>query len=79
MNFQEMNTKDLLKLFQKEWKKFENMKAKEKELGGGSYFSSLGVMNRKKLDTLYKKMDLLRSLTNAMYAELKLRGVEASF
>ena len=79
MNFKEMNTKDLLKLFQKEWKKFENMKAKEKELGGGSYFSSLGVMNRKKLDTLYKKMDLLRSLTNAMYAELKLRGVEASF
>ncbi len=79
MNFQEMNTKDLLKLFQKEWKKFENMKAREKELGGGSYFSSLGVMNRKKLDTLYKKMDLLRSLTNAMYAELKLRGVEASF
>ena len=79
MNFQEMNTKELLKLFQKEWKKFENMKAKEKELGGGSYFSSLGVMNRKKLDTLYKKMDLLRSLTNAMYAELKLRGVEASF
>lgn len=74
-----MNTKDLLKLFQKEWKKFENMKAREKELGGGSYFSSLGVMNRKKLDTLYKKMDLLRSLTNAMYAELKLRGVEASF
>ena len=74
-----MNTKELLKLFQKEWKKFENMKAKEKELGGGSYFSSLGVMNRKKLDTLYKKMDLLRSLTNAMYAELKLRGVEASF
>lgn len=79
MNFQEMNTKDLLKLFQKEWKKFENMKAGEKELGGGSYFSSLGCMNRKKLDTLYKKMDLLRSLTNAMYAELKLRGVEASF
>lgn len=79
MNFKEMNTKDLLKLFQKEWKKFENMKAKEKELGGGSYFSSLGVMNRKKLDTLYKKMDLLRSLTNAMYAELKMRGVEASF
>lgn len=79
MNFKEMNTKELLKLFQKEWKKFENMKAKEKELGGGSYFSSLGVMNRKKLDTLYKKMDLLRSLTNAMYAELKLRGVEASF
>ena len=79
MNFKEMNTKDLLKLFQKEWKKFENMKAKEKELGGGSYFSSLGYMNRKKLDTLYKKMDLLRSLTNAMYAELKLRGVEASF
>ena len=79
MNLKEMNTKDLLKLFQKEWKKFENMKAKEKELGGGSYFSSLGVMNRKKLDTLYKKMDLLRSLTNAMYAELKLRGVEASF
>ena len=79
MNFKEMNTKDLLKLFQKEWKKFENMKTKEKELGGGSYFSSLGVMNRKKLDTLYKKMDLLRSLTNAMYAELKLRGVEASF
>lgn len=79
MNFKEMNTKDLLKLFQKEWKKFENMKAREKELGGGSYFSSLGVMNRKKLDTLYKKMDLLRSLTNAMYAELKLRGVEASF
>lgn len=79
MNFKEMNTKDLLKLFQKEWKKFENMKAREKELGGGGYFSSLGVMNRKKLDTLYKKMDLLRSLTNAMYAELKLRGVEASF
>lgn len=79
MNLKEMNTKDLLKLFQKEWKKFENMKAREKELGGGSYFSSLGVMNRKKLDTLYKKMDLLRSLTNAMYAELKLRGVEASF
>ena len=76
MNLKEMNTKDLLKLFQK---KFENMKAREKELGGGSYFSSLGVMNRKKLDTLYKKMDLLRSLTNAMYAELKLRGVEASF
>ena len=57
--------------FQKEWKKFESMKAKEKELGGGSYFSSLGVMNRKKLDTLYKKMD-----TNDMYAELKMRGVE---
>lgn len=76
MNLKEMNTKDLLKLFQKEWKKFENMKAKEKELGGGSYFSSLGVMNRKKLDTLYKKMDLLRYLTNAMYAELKMRGVE---
>lgn len=76
MNFQEMNTKDLLKLFQKERAKFEKMKAKEKELGGGSYFSSLGVMNRKKLDTLYKKMDLLRSLTNEMYAELKTRGVE---
>ena len=76
MNFQEMNTKELLKLFQKEWKKFENMKAKEKELGGGSYFSSLACMNRKKLDTLYKKMDLLRSLTNEMYAELKMRGVE---
>ena len=59
-----MNTKDLLKLFQKE------------ELGGGSYFSSLGVMNRRKLDTLYKKMDILRSLTNEMYAELKMRGVE---
>ena len=44
MNFQEMNTKNLLKLFQK--------------------------------DTLYKKMDLLRSLTNEMYAELKMRGVE---
>ena len=39
MNLKEMNTKDLLKLFQKEWKKFENMKSKEKELGGGSYFS----------------------------------------
>ena len=52
------------------------MKVKEKELGGGSYFSSLGVINRKKLDTLYKKMDLLRSLTNEMYAELKMRGVE---
>lgn len=64
MNFKEMNTKDLLKLFQKE------------ELGGGSYFSSLGVMNRRKLDTLYKKMDILRSLTNEMYAELKMRGVE---
>ena len=76
MNFQEMNTKDLLQLFQKEWKKFENMKAKEKELGGGSYFSSLACMNRKKLDTLYKKMDLLRSLTNEMYEELKMRGVE---
>lgn len=76
MNFKEMNTKDLLKLFQKERAKFEKMKAKEKEFGGGSYFSSLGVMNRKKLDTLYKKMDLLRSLTNEMYAELKMRGVE---
>lgn len=76
MNFQEMNTKNLLKLFQKEWKKFENMKSKEKELGGGSYFSSLGVVNIKKLDTLHKKMDLLRSLTNEMYAELKMRGVE---
>lgn len=76
MNFQEMNTKELLKLFQKEWKKFESMKSKEKELGGGSYFSSLGVMNRKKLDTLHKKMDLLRSLTNEMYAEVKMRGVE---
>lgn len=76
MNFKEMNTKELLKLFQKEWKKFESMKSKEKELGGGSYFSSLGVMNRKKLDTLYKKMDFLRSLTNEMYAELKMRGVE---
>lgn len=76
MNFQEMSTKDLLKLFQKEWKKFESMKAKEKELGGRSYLSSLGVMNRKKLDTLHKKMDLLRSLTNEMYAELKMRGVE---
>jgi hypothetical protein len=76
MNFQKMDTKELLKLFQKEWEKFENMKAKEKELGGGSYFSSLACMNRKKLDTLYKKMDLLRSLTNEMYAELKLRGVE---
>ena len=76
MNFQEMNTKNLLKLFQKEWKKFENMKSKEKELGGGSYFSSLGVVNRKKLDILHKKMDLLRSLTNEMYAELKMRGVE---
>ena len=64
MNFKEMNTKDLLKLFQKE------------ELGGGSYFSSLGVMNRRKLDTLYTKMDILRSLTNEMYAELKMRGVE---
>lgn len=76
MNFQKMDTKELLKLFQKEWKKFESMKAKEKELGGGSYLSSLGVMNRKKLDTLHKKMDLLRSLTNEMYAELKMRGVE---
>lgn len=76
MNFQEMDTKELLKLFQKEWGKFESMKSKEKELGGGSYFSSLGVMNRKKLDTLHKKMDLLRSLTNKMYAELKMRGVE---
>ena len=76
MNFQEMNTKDLLKLFQKEWKKFEKMKDKEQELGGGSYFSSLGVMNRRKLDTLYNKMDILRSLTNEMYAELKIRGVE---
>ncbi len=76
MNFQEMNTKNLLKLFQKERAKFEKMKVKEKELGGGSYFSSLGVMNRKKLDTLHKKMDLLRSLTNEMYAELKMRGVE---
>lgn len=76
MNFQEMDTKELLKLFQKEWEKFESMKSKEKELGGGSYFSSLGVMNRKKLDTLHKKMDLLRSLTNEMYAELKMRGVE---
>ena len=76
MNFQEMDTKKLLKLFQKEWKKFESMKAKEKELGGGSYFSSLGVMNRKKLDALHKKMDLLRSLTNEMYADLKMRGVE---
>lgn len=76
MNFQEMNTKDLLKLFQKEWKKFEKMKDKEQELGGGSYFSSLGVMNRRKLDTLYKKMDILRSLTNEMCAELKARGVE---
>lgn len=76
MNFQEMDTKELLKLFQKEWKKFESMKTKEKELGGGSYFSSLGVVNRKKLDTLHKKMDLLRSLTNEMYAELKMRGVE---
>lgn len=76
MNFKEMNTKDLLKLFQKERAKFEKMKAKEKELGGGSYFSSLGVMNRKKLDTLHKKMDILRSLTNEMYAELKMRGVE---
>ncbi len=55
MNFQEMNTKNLLKLFQKERAKFEKMKVKEKELGGGSYFSSLGVMNRKKLDTLHKK------------------------
>ena len=55
------------------------MKAREKELGGGSYFSSLGCMNRKKLDKLYKKMDLLRSLTNEMYAELKMRGVETSF
>ena len=71
-----MNTKDLLKLFQKEWKKFEKMKDKEQELGGGSYFSSLGVINRKKLDTLYKKMDILRSLTNEMHAELKMRGVE---
>lgn len=76
MNFKEMNTKDLLKLFQKERAKFEKMKVKEKELGGDSYFSSLACMNRKKLDTLYKKMDLLRSLTNEMYAELKLRGVE---
>ena len=76
MNFQKMDTKELLKLFQKEWEKFENMKAKEKELGGGSYFSSLACMNRKKLNTLYKKMDLLRSLTNEMYAELKMRGVE---
>lgn len=76
MNLKEMNTKDLLKLFQTEWKKFESMKSKEKELGGGSYFSSLGVMNRKKLDALHKKMDLLRSLTNEMYAELKMRGVE---
>ena len=76
MNFQEMNTKDLLKLFQKEWKKFEKMKDKEQELGGSSYFSSLGVMNRRKLDTLYKKMDILRSLTNEMYAELNARGVE---
>ncbi|PZM87462.1 MAG: hypothetical protein DLD55_01160 [candidate division SR1 bacterium] len=76
MNFKEMNTKDLLKLFQKERAKFEKMKVKEKELGGGSYFSSLACMNRKKLDTLYKKMDLLRSLTNEMYAELKMRGVE---
>ncbi len=76
MNFQEMNTKDLLKLFQKEWKKFEKMKDKEQELGGGSYFSSLRVMNRRKLDILYKKMDILRSLTNEMYAELKARGVE---
>lgn len=76
MDLKEMNTKDLLKLFQKEWKKFESMKAKEKELGGGSHFSSLACMNRKKLDTLYKKMDLLRSLTNEMYAELKMRGVE---
>ena len=76
MNFQEMNNKDLLKLFLKEWKKFEKMTDKEQELGGGSYFSSLGVMNRRKLDTLYKKMDILRSLTNEMYAELKMRGVE---
>lgn len=76
MNLKEMNTKDLLKLFQKEWKKFEKMKDKEQELGGGSYFSSLGVINRKKLDTLYKKMDILRSLTNEMHAELKMRGVE---
>lgn len=76
MNFKEINTKDLLKLFQKERAKFEKMKVKEKELGGGSYFSSLACMNRKKLDTLYKKMDLLRSLTNEMYAELKMRGVE---
>lgn len=71
-----MNTKELLKLFQKEWKKFEKMKDKEQEFGGGSYFSSLGAMNRRKLDTLYKKMDILRSLTNEMYAELKMRGVE---
>lgn len=76
MNLKEVNTKDLLNLFQKERAKFEKMKVKEKELGGGSYFSSLGVMNRKKLDTLHKKMDLLRSLTNEMYAELKMRGVE---
>ena len=55
MNLKEMNTKDLLKLFQKEWKKFESMKAKEKELGGGSYFSSLGVMNRKNLTPSTKK------------------------
>ena len=76
MNFKEMSDKELLKLFQKELGKFEKMKTREQELGGGSYFSSLGCMNRKKLDTLYKKMDILRSLTNEMYAELKMRGVE---
>ena len=76
MNFKEMSDKELLKLFQKEWGKFEKMKTREQELGGGSYFSSLGVMNRRKLDTLYKRMDILRSLTNEMYAELKIRGVE---